>query len=106
MSKHVVLVCKQVSYGSPMDEDVFFEWISRIESIIKWDGIRDELYLYFKNKRINNQNLREIIALFYRYKIEMKQLVIFLNKDNEQWFQGNKKAYWHKRVFGSTKKSE
>jgi len=44
--------------------------------------------------------MRELLALFYRYKIDMKQLQIFLNKNNKQWFQDNTKAYWHRRVFG------
>jgi hypothetical protein len=28
----------------------------------------------------------------------------FLNKDNQQWFYDNKKAYWHKHVFGVNEK--
>ncbi len=49
---------------------------------------------------IPDEDLRELIALFYRYKVDMKQLEIFLNNDNQAWFYEGKKAYWHKRVFG------
>ena len=98
--KEKILVCKAVTYYSYRDEDIFFEWISRIKCIIKFDGIRDELYLYIKNKRLSNENLRDLLALFYRYKIDMKQLKIFLNKNNKKWFYDNKKAYWHRKVFG------
>jgi hypothetical protein len=97
-------MCTSVRYYSPKDEDMFFEWISRIPCIIKWDGIRDELYLYVKAKKISNENLRELLALFYRYKIDMKQLQIFLNKNNKLWFYDNKKAYWRRRVFGVSEK--
>jgi hypothetical protein len=101
MDKQIILICKSVWYYSRLDEDIFFEWISRIKCILKFDGIRDELYLYIKNKRLNNENLRDLLALFYRYKIDMKQLKIFLNKNNKEWFFDNKKAYWHRRVFGN-----
>ena len=103
MAKQVVLVCKRVWYYSSTDEDMFFEWISRIKCIATYDGVRDELYLYINTKRVSNENLRELLALFYRYKIDMKQLQIFLNKNNNQWFYDNKKAYWHRRVFGVNK---
>ena len=51
-----------------------------------------------------DQDLREILALFYRYKIDMKQLVVFLNNKNKMWFFDPPKGYWHRRVFGSNTK--
>ena len=104
MKNNIVLVCKSVWYYSSVDEDMFFEWITKIPSIIQCDGVGDELYLYFVSKKISAVDLRQLLALFYRYKIDMKQLQIFLNKSNKHWFQDNKKAYWHRRVFGITKK--
>ena len=101
MNHKIKLICKSVWYYSSIDEDMFFEWIQKIPSIIKYDGLQDELYLYIKSKRINCNDLRELIALFYRYKIDMKQLSIFLNNANKGWFFDGKKAYWHKKVFGS-----
>jgi hypothetical protein len=105
MNNPIILICKRVHYYCHKDEDMFFEWISRIKCIVKWDGLRDELYLYVKTKRIGNENLRDLLGLFYRYKIDMKQLQIFLNKNNKSWFYDNKKAYWHRRVFGNNKKN-
>ena len=94
------LICKSVRYGSLTDEDMFFTWIQKIPSIVKFDGWRNELYLHMKSKRISNRDLRELLALFHRYKINMKQLAIFLNSKNKQWFFDNPKGYWHKKVFG------
>jgi hypothetical protein len=99
MTPKIKLICKSVWYYSSIDEDMFFEWIQKIPSIIKYDGQLDELYLYIKSKRINNNDLREIVDLFYRYKIDMKQLSIFLNKTNKAWFFDNKQTYWHKNVY-------
>jgi len=102
---NTTLKCKSVWYHSTIDEDLFFEWISKISSIIKFDGVGDELYLYFNTTRISDGDLRELLALFYRYKIDMKQLAVFLNKKNQSWFFENRKAYWYRRVFGGQKKS-
>lgn len=103
MAKNVVLTCTSIWYCSRLDEDMFFEWISKIPGILKWDGERENLYLYVKSRRLSNANLRDFLALFYRYKVDMKQLSIFLNSSNKKWFFDNKKAYWHRSVFGVTK---
>jgi hypothetical protein len=101
MYKKITLICKSVSYHSQLDEFFFFEWIKNIPSIVSFDGIRDELYLHVKSKRISNKDLREIIGLFYRYKVDMKQLQLFLNNNNRAWFKEGHKGYWYRRVFGT-----
>lgn len=104
MKEDIVLACKSIWYYSTIDEDLFFEWIKRISCIIKFDAIHDELYLYIKTNIVADDDLRELIALFYRYKVEMKQLQQFLNKNNKDWFYASKyKGYWHRRVFGDLK---
>jgi hypothetical protein len=95
-----ILVCKKISFYSLKDEDIFFWWVQTISCIEYFDGVGDELYLYIINEKISNENLEDLIALFYRYKIKkMNQLKIFLNNKNKEWFYDNKKAFWHKRVF-------
>jgi len=100
MNERISLICKSVQYYSLGDEDAFFEWIKNIPSIKKTDGTYDELYLFLSNNTIPDRDLREIIRLFYRYKIDMKQLAVFLNNENKEWFYCNPKGYWHKKVFG------
>ncbi len=99
MSRQPVITIK-MHYYSPFDEDAFFDWIKKIPSIVEYKGVYNELDLYIKNKRISDKDLKEIISFFYRYKADMKQLQVFLNSKNKEWFYDNKKAYWHKRVFG------
>lgn len=102
MSNYIILTCKSVWYYSSSDEDCFFEWIKKIPSIKKYSGKHEELFLYFESTTIIDDDLRELLALFYRYKIKnMKQLQIFLNDNNKTWFYENNKAFWHKKVFGS-----
>lgn len=96
------VVCKAVWYYSKIDEELFFNWLQKIKSIEHFDGIGDELYLYFKTPKIPDEDLRELLALFYRYKIDMKQLKAFLNDDNKEWFYGRPKGFWHRKVFGKS----
>lgn len=101
MQKKITLICKAVSYYSSLDEALFFDWIKKIPSIKSYDGKHDELYLHFESNQISDDDLRELLALFYRYKIKnMPQLQIFLHESNHAWFADNKKAFWHKKTFG------
>ncbi len=97
----IVLVCKGVKFGSEHDEDAFFEWIKKIDCIDDISGNGGELYLPIACADLHEYSLRDLLALFHRYKIDMKQLRVFLNDENKGWFYENKKTYWHKRVFGS-----
>jgi len=95
-----ILICKKVRFFCNKDEDAFFEWIKKIGCIERFEGAGNELYLYICADDIHDQDLDDLIGLFYRYKIDMKQLQRFLTKDNKSWFYDNKKAFWHRRVFG------
>lgn len=100
MDKRTTLICKAISYYSSFDEDLFFDWIKKIPSIKNYDGKHDKLYLHLENSQISDDDLRELLALFYRYKIKnMPQLQIFLHESNRAWFAENKKAFWHKKTF-------
>jgi len=99
------LTCKKVLYYSLKDEDAFFEWIKKIKGIKNFEGAKDELYLDLVDEPLTDQDLEDLIGLFYRYNIDMKQLARFLTPENKSWFYDNKKAFWHKRVFGDIKNS-
>ena len=92
------VICKRVRYYSQNDETSFFEWISRIKGINKWEGIFDEVHLHLPRKRISDECLRDLTALFYRYNIEMSQLQQFINDKNREWYAAPG-TYWYKSVF-------
>jgi len=98
--KKIKLVCKNVKFYFEKDETAFFEWIKKIKCIDYTSAVGDELYLHIKEKEISDDNLRDLIGLFCRYKIDMKQLQIFLNANNKEWFYGSPKGFWHKRIWG------
>lgn len=95
------LTCKKVRFRCLKDEDAFFWWIKRIECIKSFEGAGDELYLDLVDRKLNDEDLDDLIGLLYRYKIDMKQLAQFLTPENKAWFYENKKAFWYENVFGS-----
>ena len=99
IAKNLLLTCKRVEFFSIHDEAALFEWIKKIRSIEEISADGDELYLHIKSKNISRNDLLELIGLFSRYKINMKQLAIFLNKKNENWFYSDT-SYWYKNIFG------
>ena len=88
-------------YGSQGDERAFYEWIERIPCIQKFWGSGPALYLEVPRRRISDACLRELLALFERYDIEMSQLAQFESASNRQWFKSPSKT-WYKAVFGRT----
>ncbi len=91
------LICKDIFFYSDLDEAVFFEWIKKIPSIQDCKGVADELHLDVQIG-MSDHALRNLIALFSRYAIEMNDLKQFVTDENRQWFQ-NEKAYWYSNIF-------
>src|SRR5438552_13679104 len=93
--KENTLACKGVRFYGKKDEDAFFELIKKIDCIDDISGVGKDLFLYIAKDEIPDQDLDDFIGLFYRYKVDMKQLARFLTDDNRSWFYDNKKAFWH-----------
>jgi hypothetical protein len=99
-----ILTCRKVTFYSQGDEKAFFESIGRIKAVERVEGRRDSILLHVRN-RVSQDSLRELIAVFLRYRIRMAQLAQFLSDSNRHWFADPEKTY-HKRVFlTSPKKS-
>jgi hypothetical protein len=84
-----------VRYWSYLDEKSFFEWAEEIPCIKSVEGG----VFHIKSKRLSESDLRDLIAIMYRYKMPMEQLQQFCNTKNERWFK-SPIMYWHKDVFG------
>lgn len=91
----IYLDCSGVHFGSPLDEKYLFNWASEMSCFVRWE----EDTLVVKSRRISEESLRELIALFWRYDIPMAQLAQFKNRKNETWF-ARSTMYWHNSVFG------
>lgn len=91
----VRLDCSGVTFGSQLDERHLFEWAMQISGAVRWE--HDTLVL--KTPSVSQASLRDLLALFSRYQIPMKQLAQFKNSKNQAWFAAPQ-MYWHLRVFG------
>ena len=98
MKELIRLVAKGVWYYSENDEAAFFDWLNKIPCIENLDGEVDLLYIEVNIKKLDSMALREIIAIFYRYGIEMKQLSVFKNNKRWKWFV-EPNTYWFNKVF-------
>ena len=88
-----------ITYFSPLDEKAFFEWAQAIPCVVSID----QGYLHIKSKRISQSDLRDLIAIMFRYKMPMAQLQQFCTPQSESWFK-SPIMYWHKSVFNGIKK--
>ncbi|MCP9494566.1 MAG: hypothetical protein MSG64_08935 [Pyrinomonadaceae bacterium MAG19_C2-C3] len=95
----IELECEKVLFHSPQDEAAFFAWSQAIPAVTSVVGRGSSIILTVKSKRVADTSLRELLALFRRYRISMPQLAQFRNANNEAWFASPEK-YWFKSVFG------
>jgi hypothetical protein len=92
------LDCKRVMFYSPADEAAFFRFAESIKAVRRIEGVRDSIVLHIAS-RISQESLRDLIALFERYRIpRMSQLAQFLSPSNRNWF-ADPKGFWYKKVF-------
>jgi hypothetical protein len=92
-----VLKCPKTTFYSQLDEGIFFGALKKISAVKKIEGRGPDLFLSVPS-RLSDKTLRELLGLFFRYKVNMRQLAVFLTKKNRSWFQ-QKEAFWFKRVF-------
>jgi hypothetical protein len=91
------LIASSVRYGSEGDERAFFEWLGRIGCVGKCYGVVRDLRILLKRPP-SDAELRELIAIFDRYGVDMAQLAALETKDNVGWFR-KPGTYWHHSVF-------
>lgn len=84
-----------VTYFSQKDEDHFFAWLQEIPCVTSIEG--GFMHIDFTN--ISEMDLRDILAVLYRYKVPMPQLRELKNHSNEHWF-ADPQTYWYESVFG------
>lgn len=89
---------KGIEFLSSMDEELFFTWLGKIECISEILGEEDEIKISITQK-VSDLDLRELIAVTYRYNADMTQLRALLSNENRVWFFENPDSYWHEKVF-------
>ncbi len=91
------LICRRVTFYAHGDEIAFFTWLEKIKAVRSVVGSGDSILVQVP-RRISDVGLRELLAVFHRYRINMEQLAQFESQSNRKWFADPQK-YWHKKVF-------
>lgn len=81
------------------DEAVLFGWLEEIKGVKDVHGEGTGVRVVFRRAHLSDDDLRELLALFCRYGMEMRDLARFETPRNRKWFRVPGK-YWHARVFG------
>ena len=87
---------KKNSFYSILDKTMFFTWIKNINCIENFEGIGDELYLNLVQRQLSYNDIKDLIALMYRYKIKMYQLQPLITEENKL-----AAAPWKKQIYKS-----
>ncbi|MBF6469708.1 hypothetical protein IU427_31760 [Nocardia beijingensis] len=95
----VVIEATDVTYYSPQDEAAFFAWLDKISCIESYQGRVRTLYLTVDLDAVDEDGLREIVALYRRYNIDLKELRVLDADRVGPWFSDSDR-WWHTEVFG------
>lgn len=88
------ILCKKVCFYSTIDEDMFFTWIKNISCIKQFEYAGEELYLHLVNQELSYIDMKNLIALLYRYKVDMQQLQPLITENNKAAIKP-----WKKQIF-------
>jgi hypothetical protein len=88
-----------VRFGHANDERAFFEWLERIPCVDSFRGEGADGLVVRLKRRPGQDDLRQLIALCHRWRVDMRQLAKFETNENREWFR-SPDAYWHRGVFG------
>lgn len=96
----VALEATGISYGSQNDEAAFFGRLDNIAAVQSYDGGHGRTEVITVSlASINEDVLRELVALYRRYDIEPRELRALNTGPLGAWFS-DPDRWWHKEVFG------
>jgi hypothetical protein len=86
------------------DERAFFEWLERIPCVGSFQGEGSDQLVVRLKRGPDDDDLRQLLALLFRYGAKLDQLAKFETDENRGWFR-QPENYWHDAVFGGVGKS-
>jgi hypothetical protein len=92
------LCCREVRFYSQADEVGFFRALESIKGIREIEGRGEDLVLTVP-ARLSQESLRDLLGVFRRYGVDLRQLAVFRTVKNEGWFC-DRGVWWFEAVFG------
>lgn len=96
-SASLLFVARSVKYRSSNDERAFFEWLARIDGFESVKGVGNELHIQM-NRDLGEHGLRDVIALFFRYNIDLTQIPKVIPPPQQPWLL-KEGMYWFSAMF-------
>jgi hypothetical protein len=91
-STTVTLEATGVRFFSQGDESAFFAWLNKLPFVDRCEGRGRTLYIHVNYAAVDEDGLREMLALFRRYGVGLRQLALFDREEFADWYR-NKQAY-------------
>lgn len=91
---------QEVRFHSPLDEQFFWFWVSKIDCIKNLQPLNKQMRFEFTSSYIKKDDLFELVYLFKRYKIDLRHLKPWVNHRNSRMLRQYTKAFWYKPLFG------
>lgn len=101
----IALKITRLRFFSEGDETAFFGWLKNLNFVESVQGREDNIFVEVDHSAVDEESLRELLAIFHRYCIDMRQLIVFDSDEFSDWFRRTD-AYWYKAVFETTKQNE
>ncbi len=101
----VELQADSVVFYSRQDEASFFAWLQQLPCVVEVAGKGRILHIQVDRQRVDDEALTELLALFYRYQVDMRQLRVFEERRFARWFR-RREGYCHDAVFGQQGRAE
>lgn len=98
MTDVVELEAREVAFFSECDEHAFFAWVAKIPCVDECVGRGFSIFLMVDSQKITEGEFRELLSLFKRYGVEMKQLSVFDDDRFSSWFR-QRDAFWYSEIF-------
>jgi hypothetical protein len=94
----ITIVADTVIFYSKRDEMAFYTWLDSIPSVGALEHSVRKIFIDLNNDVIPDDDITDLIGLFRRYGLEMRQLERLLTQGNAGWFK-DPKAPWYYEVF-------
>ena len=92
------------SFYHQKDEDRLFRAFEENSAVTKVEGAGVNLILSIEMKKLNTEELKDLIALLFRYQIPLAPLYFLADRKRFSWLNDPTK-YWFDSLFDKTKRA-
>lgn len=85
-------------FYSRLDEDAFFSRLNQIPGVVSVERFLRTINVCVDPSAVDDEGMRELISLFQRYGIDMRQLRKLGTGEFSSWMR-NRSAYWFKSMY-------